>query len=535
VSATLIIPAYQSSGAIAETIQAARRIPGVSEIIVVDDGSTDDTTARASEAGADTVIQLPKNRGKGGALAAGVSAAIHDHVLFLDADLGLSAADAAPLIAAATNASSPTMVVGVLPKISRRGGFGLALGLARATIKLLTGLTPQAPMSGQRSLPKYIVQHIGLAPRFGVEVGLTVEAAHLGVEIEEVPVPFEHAPTGRTVSGFLHRGRQFIDILLYLLLVAFGIRWPALSHAAAAARLTVAAIAVATLIALGVLSTPPAAALIAMSAAVAAFLWLPVLWLAAVSLNIRRPNHLGRHVPAAAGILFPLVGLFALPHSAAPDPAKWAGVLVLLTFGLLGIIDDLFSAGRHARGLRGHLRSLLAQGKLTTGSIKALGGLGVGLAVGILLDPGRPWLIATDALLIALGANAVNLLDLRPGRALKGFGLLSAICIITSADTLQILGPLLAAAIVTAPADFAGRAMMGDVGSNTLGAVAGLGLVLALSPLDRVAAVLILAALHCVCECWSLTDIIARNRPLSFVDNLGCRHLAPLPNEVEHQ
>ncbi len=536
--ASAIIPAHQAASTVAETVRAVRRIPSVAEVIVVDDGSRDATADRARDSGADRVIVLPRNRGKGAALRAGLEAAQHARVLFLDADLGESAVRAGDLLQALPR--EPAMVVASLPP-QPGGGFGLALGLTRAVIRLLTGLRPAAPMSGQRALPAALVRHIGLAPRFAVEVGLTVEAAHLGVPPTEVSLPFEHRHTGRTASGFLHRARQFKDVLLFLLITGYGLGWPALAPARTVARTAAWLCALALLILLGSVVAPsPGGWLAVVLAAVAlagVVLWLPVLWVSAVWLGVRKPNYLGRRLPAAAGS--PITGNRrpALCFSGLEASVRLSGLLVIAVLGIVALLDDLFGARRRARGLRGHLVAL-ARGRLTTGAIKALGGLAAGFAAGFMLHPGRPAAIVLDALLIALTANFLNLLDLRPGRCLKGFGVLSALALLAGflgvgeegvEHVVRLLGPVAAAAIVSAPADFAGRTMMGDVGANVLGAAAGLALALSLGPWERLAAVVVLVAVHLVCERFSLSDLIARSRLLSFFDRLGADHLAPLP------
>jgi UDP-N-acetylmuramyl pentapeptide phosphotransferase/UDP-N-acetylglucosamine-1-phosphate transferase len=534
--ASAIIPAHQAASTVAETVRAVRRIPAVAEVIVVDDGSRDGTADRARDSGADRVIVLPRNRGKGAALSAGLEAARHERVLFLDADLGESAVRAGELLQALP--SEPAMAIAALPPQPGSGGFGLALGLTRAVIRLLTGLRPAAPMSGQRALPAVLVRHIGLAPRFAVEVGLTVEAAHLGVTPTEVSLPLEHRHTGRTVSGFLHRARQLKDVLLFLLFTGYGLGWPALAPARTAARTASWLCALALFIVLGSILAPPPGGWLAVVLA-AVVLWLPALWVSAVWLGVRKPNYLGRRLPAAAGLLFPLIGLPALWFSGLEARVRLSGLLVVAVLGIVGLLDDVFAARRQARGLRGHLMAL-ARGRLTTGAVKALGGLAAGFAAGCILHPGQPSAIVLDALLIALTANVLNLLDLRPGRCLKGFGLLSALAVVGGflgvgeegvEHVVRLLGPVAAAAIVSAPADFAGRTMMGDVGANVLGAAAGLALALSLGPWERLAAVVVLVAVHLVCERVSLSDLIARSRLLSFLDRLGADHLAPLPSD----
>jgi UDP-N-acetylmuramyl pentapeptide phosphotransferase/UDP-N-acetylglucosamine-1-phosphate transferase len=527
--ASIVIPAYRAAATIADTVRAARQLSGVQEIIVVDDGSDDGTAEAARSAGADAVIALPANRGKGAALSAGIAIANANQLLFLDADLGRSAAQAGPLLDALSEISGPGMTVAVLPSRPGGGGFGLAMALARVVIRLLSGLRSEAPMSGQRAISAPLIRHIGIAPRFGVEVALTVEAAHIGAAIREIPLPLEHALTGRDLSGFLHRARQFKDILRFLLLVGYGIGWPALSAGIVTRRALLWIFSLIAVIALGGIASPAGFAGAALACTAALLLWLPVLWLASVTLGLRKPNYLGRQLPSGAGLLFPLVGVPVLLMSGIEPPEKWAAIATISAFGLLGLVDDLYASGHQARGLRGHLHAL-SRGRITTGAVKALGGIAAGVVAGLLLDADRPWLVALDALLIALSANSVNLLDLRPGRALKGFALLCAVSLVAVPNSFHLLAPLLAAAIVSAPADLAGRAMMGDVGANALGAAAGLGLVLVLPPWARAVALVILAAFHLLCEQRSLTEIIERNRALRFLDRLGTAHLPPLPS-----
>jgi len=524
--ASVIIPAYQAAPTVADTVCAARQIPGVAEVIVVDDGSRDDTAEAARRAGADEVISLGRNQGKGAALFAGVSAARHDLLLFLDADLGESAARVAPLLAAVGDHAG--MAVASLPIPTSRAGVGLARGLAHAAIRLLTGLRVAAPLSGQRALPSSLVKHVGIASRFGVEVGLTVETAHLGVPMVEVSLPLEHRHTGRSVSGFLHRGKQFASVLQVLLLVGYGLGWPALSGRRTARRVAIWLLCFAALLAVGGAVSPALMEHLAVVAVAGVAAWLPVLWISAVWLGLRKANYLGRTLPAGAGLLVPLVGLPAIWFSPLEPRLRSAGLIAVGVLGAVGLLDDLWHGKSQARGLRGHLRAL-ARGRLTTGAIKALGGMGAGLAAGCLLDPGEPGLIALDALVIALSANLINLLDLRPGRALKGFGLLCVLAIVIAPDSLHLLGAFLAAAIVLAPADFAGRTMMGDVGANVLGGVAGLALITSLPPWARLAAVVVLVAIHIICERVSLSDIIPRSRVAAFLDRLGTEHLSALP------
>jgi glycosyltransferase involved in cell wall biosynthesis len=212
---SVVIPAYNESGSIMKVIASAKQIPEVSEIIVVDDASVDETAAVAMEAGA-KVIRLPVNRGKGEALKQGIALATGDVVLLLDADLGESAVEARALILPVMNGEAH-MTVARFPAPRKKGGFGLVRGLARAGIRHFTGLEVTAPLSGQRAISRealHAVQPLGQG--YGVEVALTIRAARRGYSVTEVPVSMSHRETGRDLTGFIHRGRQFRDVLITL-------------------------------------------------------------------------------------------------------------------------------------------------------------------------------------------------------------------------------------------------------------------------------------------------------------------------------
>lgn len=222
-----IIPAYNEADIIGKTIQAVSGISDVSEIMVADDGSTDQTAETARSAGADRVIVLPKNMGKGGALNDAWSLAKGEVLLLLDADLGPSASEAAKLlepvmsgradmaIAVLSRSESEQPSSDGLPHLAAKsGGLGLAVKTARLGIKLLTGRRMEAPLAGPRALKREIVERAGgFASRFGVEVGLTIDALRMGYRVVEVPVAMVHRPSGRSLRGFLHRGGQMADIL----------------------------------------------------------------------------------------------------------------------------------------------------------------------------------------------------------------------------------------------------------------------------------------------------------------------------------
>jgi hypothetical protein len=206
-----VVPARDSAGTVAATVAALQGLDELNEVLVVDDGSTDDTAAAALDAGA-TVLRLPHNVGKGGAVAAGLEASPHaDVYLLVDADVGATAASVAGLLQPVLD-DDADMTIGVLPAAGRRGGFGLVRDFAARGIRRATGFVAKAPLSGQRAVRASLLRNLELAARFGLEVGLTIDAARRGARVREVPVEMEHRHTGRRLSGFAHRARQGIDV-----------------------------------------------------------------------------------------------------------------------------------------------------------------------------------------------------------------------------------------------------------------------------------------------------------------------------------
>ena len=217
VDALALVPAFNEAERIGATVAALRTVPGVAEVLVVSDGSTDATAARALEAGAHC-LDLPRNFGKGGALNAGL-AALTGRVreglspepvvlLLADADLGDTAALLEALLEPVL-AGQADLAVADLPPQPGAKGFGMAIGMARWGMRRVAGRTLAEPLSGQRAVRWTAVgELVPFAPGFGVEVAMTLDAVAAGLRVVEVQVDLRHKPTGRTVAGIVHRGRQ---------------------------------------------------------------------------------------------------------------------------------------------------------------------------------------------------------------------------------------------------------------------------------------------------------------------------------------
>lgn len=248
--------------------------------------------------------------------------------------------------------------------------------------------------------------------------------------------------------------------------------------------------------------------------------------------DLRRLNFLKQRIPSIAGLAFVLGGEFFYASEALA--AGWqhslASVFFLVTlgFGGLGLLDDL-KGDRSAGGFRGHFR-MLRSGKVTTGAVKAIGGGVLSLAAGYFITaPGPLWTALVAGLLIALSANTLNLLDLRPGRCLFGFGIGVLVISATlwgyhSLSSGLLLWAAFAFAVILYPLDAGGTAMLGDTGANAFGAVLGVASAIYFPPLVQVILVALSIAFQVWCEKHSLTKFIESHAMLRALDRkIGVR------------
>lgn len=210
--ALAVVPSYREQELIGKTVRSLLDIPVVDRVLVVDDFSDDTSPRVAGEAGA-TVVVNGVNLGKGGSLSRVLPHLPFDLLLLIDGDLGESAREAERLLEKVLSGEADLAIAAFGPP-ERKGGFGLAQGLGRFAIRLMTGREMASPLSGQRALTREVFQEVApLEPGFGVEVGMTIDALRAGFTVVEVETEMTHRETGRNLAGFLHRGRQFTDIL----------------------------------------------------------------------------------------------------------------------------------------------------------------------------------------------------------------------------------------------------------------------------------------------------------------------------------
>lgn len=241
-----------------------------------------------------------------------------------------------------------------------------------------------------------------------------------------------------------------------------------------------------------------------------------------------RTNHRGEPVTLLEGPAYAAGAAAALALTpGVPRALRTAAVGVAAGAGAFGVYDDLYGNGDR-RGMRGHLKAL-TKGELTTGGVKIVGIGGAGLLAGALVRRGPGDTIVDKALAgitIAAAANAVNLFDLRPGRAIKAAAIAAAPALLRDgvapgAAAVRCAG--LGAALALLPEDLDERAMLGDAGANALGAVLGTAAAASASRAGLVWRAAALTAVTIASEKVSFTKVIANTPALRAVDGLGRR------------
>lgn len=244
--------------------------------------------------------------------------------------------------------------------------------------------------------------------------------------------------------------------------------------------------------------------------------------------GMERENYRGRRLPAPIGVaivpaaLIALIPITLLARLTTLDvfPVDTSIVLAFIPgVALLGLIDDVMSGS--SRGWRQHAATAL-KGGFSSGALKAVGTLGLALLVASSI-PGTDGEFLLTAGVLVLSTNAFNLLDLRPGRSVKTLfvlGILLTICtqLTEPAAALGIfLGPVLVAGFF----DLREKAMLGDAGSNVVGALAGVWIVLTLDTNEQLIAFAILAVVNLYGEFRSISTIVEKLPGLRHLDSLG--------------
>ena len=263
---------------------------------------------------------------------------------------------------------------------------------------------------------------------------------------------------------------------------------------------------------------------------IAAVIWHIAIFRLSPKLKLIKLNFNKQPIMASYGIvsfvyITAIAGaLTVLGYSDARHTALYLGVMGAMW--VLGILDDMLGS-REVGGFKGHFKKLFFERKLTTGAVKAIGGGLVSLTAGWFISGGDPIRWALAFLVIALATNTLNLLDLRPGRAVAVFffGLgVTYILVRGSMAAPWIVGTIAVVTFIFAVIDSRGLAMMGDSGSNAIGAALGLSIALNTGLIAQLIAITFFAAIHIYSEKHSISALIERNRVLKCIDRrLGVR------------
>ncbi|MCI7551942.1 MAG: hypothetical protein PUK40_00430 [Actinomycetaceae bacterium] len=227
-----------------------------------------------------------------------------------------------------------------------------------------------------------------------------------------------------------------------------------------------------------------------------------------------------------------LAGASPLVACSATRAAGGAAMLAGSVGAIAGYVDDHLEAKFPAqgKGFRGHLGAL-KRGQVTSGLVKivsiGVGSLGAAAVLAASRESARPAMrvggeLMIDALLIAGTANFINLLDLRPGRALKATGLAALPHVGASTPgSAPLAGSLIGVALAGLPSDLRGETMLGDLGANALGAQFGVLLANQKSLPLKASLLSGVIALTLVSEKVSFSQVISRNDILRALDQWG--------------
>lgn len=214
----VVIPCYNEGDVIESTLKAIKDTGIFDNIVVIDDGSGDDTFEKSS--GMDVkCIRLKKNSGKGNAVRMGLKSINTDIIVLIDGDVGNTAGEISKVIKPVASGQADVAIAS-FPKTNKKGGFGLVKGLTRWGLKMLTGQVIGSALSGQRAYKREVLNNLWIPDGYGMEFAMTAETLKMGYAIAEVEVNMTHKVTGRSFKDFIHRGRQFKDILKTIILEA---------------------------------------------------------------------------------------------------------------------------------------------------------------------------------------------------------------------------------------------------------------------------------------------------------------------------
>lgn len=254
------------------------------------------------------------------------------------------------------------------------------------------------------------------------------------------------------------------------------------------------------------------------------YLTIPYIMNMIVEAKLLAQNYRKENIPIAMGITFVPVMLLNFLIILLFYRDEYDVLLIysmaINIMAFVGIIDDLMG-DKNATGFKGHFYSFF-RGKITTGFLKAFIGGIISLIISLIYSSSIEELIL-NSIIMALFTNLLNLLDLRPGRAIKTYLFLGILFIIIGISEINqvVLFSIIGYCLGYLPQDLKAKSMMGDVGSNPLGISLGIVSIVNFSMNIRYLILLILFFAHLISEKYSISEIIKNNSILNFIDELG--------------
>jgi len=240
--------------------------------------------------------------------------------------------------------------------------------------------------------------------------------------------------------------------------------------------------------------------------------------------NLTMINYRNKVVPCGMGILFFFIILIWIPLLILlyPEYINLSLVIILSTASLafIGLLDD-FAGDRRVKGLRGHF-GRLKQGVLTSGIMKALTGMYLSFIV-VMVTTSDMVEGIFDFMLLSLSINFINLLDVRPGRAVKVFIIFSVFFLIfpKPAPVFFLLVSTVLCAMIYLPLELREVYMLGDTGANVLGGLLGMNVMIGTPPVGKILFAIWLVGIHYLAERTSISLLVDKIPVLHYLDSIG--------------
>lgn len=213
-----VIPLFNEEHQVKDTIEAVKRIQDITCIVAVDDGSSDSTYEIISQIEGIKVLRHKKNMGKAAAIKDGVKLYPADIYAFIDGDTGKSAYNIIPIIKSVEN-NECDMCIANIPETPGTGGMGILRSFSRFAVKYTAGVDFPCPLCGMRAVKGLLLydRRIKFYRRYGIEVGMLMDALKSGYRVKYMDIYMKHITTGKNMRGYIHRFSEFIDVLFAFL------------------------------------------------------------------------------------------------------------------------------------------------------------------------------------------------------------------------------------------------------------------------------------------------------------------------------